>query len=83
MTQQDEHTDFRKYFQANLLDGDDVYHCGKAMLLAEDVYEVLGEHIAEQYISKASVREAIQKSRLVMLKKSEILDILGLSEEVK
>lgn len=32
---------FRSYFEANLLDGDDVYDCGGAMLRADNVYETL------------------------------------------
>lgn len=31
--------EWRKDFEENLLDGDDVYNCGKAMLSAEEVYE--------------------------------------------
>jgi len=33
--------EFKKHFENNLLDGDDVYDCGKTMLLAEDVYEYI------------------------------------------
>ena len=36
---------FKKYFEANLLDGDDVNDCGKAMLDARDVYETLAPFI--------------------------------------
>lgn len=36
---------FRQFFEANLLDGDSVYDCGKAMLLAEDVFEILSPYI--------------------------------------
>lgn len=58
--------EFKDYFQSNLLDGDDVYDCGGAMLRAEDVYEVLSEHLEnalqttakEQY---ATAREATLK----------------------
>lgn len=38
--------DFKSWFEANYLDGDDVYDCGKAMLSAEDVYEGLSEYLA-------------------------------------
>ena len=31
----------REHFEANMLDGDDVYDCGKAMLSAESVYEYI------------------------------------------
>jgi len=34
-------SNLRKHFEANMLDGDDVYSCGKAMLSAEAVYEYL------------------------------------------
>lgn len=38
----------RKHFEANMLDGDDLYDCGKATLDAVDVYE----YIKEYYILK-------------------------------
>ena len=28
----------REHFEENMLDGDDLYNCGKAMLSAEEVY---------------------------------------------
>jgi hypothetical protein len=32
------------HFEANMLDGDDVYDCGKAVLSAEDVYEYIKKY---------------------------------------
>ena len=37
-------TNFQQYFEANLLDGDDINDCGKAMLDAKDVFEVMEEY---------------------------------------
>lgn len=34
-------TALREHFEANMLDGEDVYDCGKAMLSAESVYRYL------------------------------------------
>ena len=36
----------RKHFEANMLDGEDVYDCGKAMLSAEAVYEYIKEFLS-------------------------------------
>jgi len=32
---------FKQYLESTLLDGNDVYDCGKAMIQAEEVFEVL------------------------------------------
>ena len=34
----------REHFEANMLDGDDLYNCGKAMLSAEEVYAYIKEY---------------------------------------
>jgi len=40
--------DFKDYFQANLLDGDDINDCGGAIIDAKEVYEVCLEFISIQ-----------------------------------
>ena len=47
----------RKHFEANMLDGDDVYDCGKATLSAEDVYE----YIKKYYVLKENLMEGGEK----------------------
>lgn len=37
--------EYKDYYEANIIDGDDVYDCGKSMVLAEDVFEVIQEWI--------------------------------------
>ena len=37
-------SDLRRHFEANMLDGEDVYDCGKAMLSAEYVYEYIKKY---------------------------------------
>jgi hypothetical protein len=34
----------REHFEANMLDGDDVYDCGEALLSAKSVFEYLKEY---------------------------------------
>lgn len=49
--------DFKKYFEANLLDGEDVYDCGETMLRADYVYEVIAEYVSEQQAKLLQVIE--------------------------
>ena len=37
----------KKHFEANMLDGEDVFDCGKAMLSAESVWEYLKSALKE------------------------------------
>ena len=47
----------REHFEANMLDGDDVYDCGKAMMSAEKVYEYIKEYytLKEYYNLKGMI----------------------------
>ncbi len=38
-------SELRQHFEANMLDGDDVYNCGKAMISAEEVWEYIKEYL--------------------------------------
>jgi hypothetical protein len=37
-------SDIREHFEANMLDGNDLYNCGKAMISAETVYEYIKKY---------------------------------------
>lgn len=63
---------FKDYFQANILDGDDVYDCGGAMVRAEDVFEVMNEYH----------KEALQTQKKKIVEKIEE-KIEGLKECIK
>jgi len=41
----------KKHFEANMLDGDDIKDCGKAMLSAESVLEYVIERLAQRDLS--------------------------------
>ncbi len=45
--EQTKEQEWRKDFEANMLDGDDVYDCGGAMLSAESVWEYIKDRLTE------------------------------------
>jgi len=47
-----ENFNFRKHFEANMLDGADVYDCGKSMISAEEVWEYIAEFIVPMFYNQ-------------------------------
>ena len=48
----------REHFEANMLDGQDLYDCGKAMISAEAVYEYIKRYyiLAEEKVKTQEVK---------------------------
>ena len=55
---------FKKFFEANLLDGDDIKDCGGAMLSAEYVYETLEAYIQSQLQELLEHKETFTRPKM-------------------
>ena len=55
----------KKHFEANMLDGEDVFDCGKAMLSAESVWEYLKSALKEAMGERDREIEVIIRERQV------------------
>jgi len=73
--------EYKDIFEANMLDGDDVYACGKAMLSAEEVFEFHKDWIAENYISREEVEKNYIPAIRHRLSDEELKDKLNQPKE--
>lgn len=76
--------DFKEWFEANFLDGDDVSDCGGAMLSAKNVYEEIAPYI-EVEVAKARIEELKLAGQHIQFKDPDyaILRIKALTAEVE
>lgn len=83
MKNQDWKKEFKAYFEANLLDGDDIRDCGGAMLSAEDVYDNLIAFIEQLLEEKDFIISALKSSEETLEYANEKLAEQLLKERIK
>ena len=68
----------KSYYESNLLDGDDLKDCGKAIVDAEEAFNVMIEAISSLLLKKdEEMREIVEsKSRQIKGLKKQIADLL-------
>lgn len=59
-------SNFKRYFEENLLDGDSIDDCGKSRVDAKEVYEVVSQYISARDAEWVKVVEGIQVQKLDM-----------------